>query len=1040
MKIYESSVRKPISTILIFAGVMFFGLFSLKNLSVDMYPEMDIPSISVITTYAGANASDIEVNITRLLEDNLNTVENLKELTSESRDNVSVISLEMEWGSDLNEAANDIRDVVNRVQSELPDGADVPTIFKFSSSMIPVMMLSATADDSYAALEKILDEKLVNVLNRIDGVGAVSLAGEPVREIQVNVDPQKIEAYNISVEQIGQLIAQENINIPSGTIDIGNNTFNVKTDAEFTNSDVLQQIIVTHRNGKDIYLRDIAQIRDTLEKATMDERINGRRGVRIIVQKQSGANTVEIANNIFAILPQIQASLPNDIKIDVIMDGSESIVNSIASLSDTVMYAFIFVVLVVLFFLGRWRATFIICLTIPVSLIVSFIYLYATGSTINIISLSSLSIAIGMVVDDAIVVLENITKHIERGSTPKEAAIYATNEVWLAVIATTLTVVAVFLPLTMVSGMAGIMFRELGWIVSLIVCVSTVAAITLTPMMSAYLLKPETDESRKNKYKGLGVIFRPIEAFLDKLDNGYAKILTWAVRHRTVVILFSLAIFISSLFLISKVPTEFFPPADNGIIAAEVQLEQNIGVEYTARVARQIDSIIYSKYPEINIISASAGVSSSSNAFAAMTTTGSHLINYNFRLPPAGTRDRTIYQISDRLREDLDKIPAIRQYTVIPGGSQGGGASSASLVELKVFGYDFNATNAIATDLKEKVAALNGTRDVQLSRDDLRPEYNVNLDRDRLAFYGLNSATVSSYIRNRINGLEASKYREDGEEYDIVIRYAEPFRKSIEDIENILVYNSEGTGIRVKDIGKVIEEFAPPTISRINRQRVVSVEASLADGVALGDVVKQINDLLATYEVPDGITLEVGGTVEDQNESFSDLMMLFLLIVILVYIVMATQFESFIMPLIIMFTLPFAFTGVFLALYLSGTPLSLIALIGAIMLVGIVVKNGIVMVDFTNLLRERGASVNQSVISAGKSRLRPVLMTSLTTILGMVPLAIGTGEGSEIWQPMGIAVIGGLTFSTILTLIVIPVAYSIFGVVGISRKKKANSK
>lgn len=556
MKIYEASVRKPISTILIFLGVVIFGLFSLNNLAVDMYPDLDYPAISVITYYDGANASEVETNVTRILEDNLNTVNNLKKLTSTSRDNISLITAEMEWGSDLNEAANDIRDVVGRVQSYLPDDVETPVIFKFSSSMIPVLVLSATADESYSGLYKILDDRLVNVLNRVDGVGAVSLSGEPTREVQVNIDPQKMDAYGLSVEQIGSIIAAENSNVPSGTLDIGNNTYNIKADVEFKNSDEIGKIVLGSQNGRTIKLEDVAEVKDTLEKATMEVLINGRRGVIVVVQKQSGANTVSIVNKVLDMLPGIENNLPPDIEIDLIMDGSESIVDSINSLTQTVMFAFLFVIIVVLFFLGRWRATFIICLTIPVSLVVSFIYLYATGSTLNIISLSSLSIAIGMVVDDAIVVLENITTHIERGSSPKEAAIYATNEVWLAVIATTLTVVAVFLPLTMLSGMAGILFRELGWIVTLVVCVSTVAAITLTPMLSAYLLKLD---GGVHNYKGLGVIFKPIDKFLDNLDIWYAKILTWAVRHRTVVIILAFGIFGSSLLLLRTVPTEFFP-------------------------------------------------------------------------------------------------------------------------------------------------------------------------------------------------------------------------------------------------------------------------------------------------------------------------------------------------------------------------------------------------------------------------------------------------------------------------------------------------
>ena len=1021
MKIYESAVRKPISTVLLFVGVMVFGLFSLSRLSVDQYPEIEIPQISVITMYPGANAADIETNITRVLEDNLNTVNNLKKLTSKSQDNVSMITVEFEYGSDLNEGANEIRDVVSRVQSMLPDEVDYPTIFKFSTSMMPIMMLAVTAEESYPALSKILDDKLVNVLNRVDGVGAVSVIGAPEREVQVNVDPTKLDAYGLTVEQLGQIIAAENVNIPSGTIDIGNNTFNVKADGEFDLSDELRRVVVSNAGGRTVMLTDVAEIRDTLEKATMDERVNGQRGVRVMFQKQSGANTVNIVHEIQRRLPAIEQSLPRDVKMELIFEGSQEITDAIDSLSETVLYAFLFVVLVVMIFLGRWRATLIICMTIPVSLICSFIYLFATGSTLNIISLSSLSIAIGMVVDDAIVVLENITTHIERGSSPKEAAIYATNEVWLSVIATTLVVVAVFMPLTMVPGMAGILFRELGWIVSIVVCVSTTAAITLTPMMSAYLLRRE---GGVHDYRGLGVIYKPVDRALAWLDTAYARSLGWVVGHRRISVFSMMGLFVLSLGLITQVPTEFFPPSDNSRIAATVRLEQNLSVEYTARIARQIDSILYAEFPEVRLVSASAGANSSDNAFAAMQTTGSHIINYNIRLAEVETRDRSIYTISDLLRRKLDRIPEIREYTVTPGG-QMGNMSGSSTVDIKVFGHDMELTNAIATDLRDRMAQLEGTRDVRLSREDLRPEYNVVFDRDRLSYYGMNSATASQAVRNRIDGLVASKYREDGDEYDIVVRYAEPFRTRVEDIENITLHNAQGRLVKLREVGRVQEEFAAPEIQRENRQRVITVESSLGAGVALGDVVAEAQRLIDDYPLPDGVDLELGGTVEDQGDAFSDLGMLFVLIILLVYIVMATQFESLKFPFIIMFTIPFACTGVFLALWMTSTPLSLIALIGAIMLVGIVTKNGIVMVDYMNLLIERGAEVSEAVVAGGKSRLRPVLMTSFTTILGMLPLAIGTGAGSETWQPMGIAVIGGLTFSTILTLFIVPALYSI---------------
>ena len=1032
MKIFETSVRKPISTILIFAGVIILGLFSLRNLAIDMYPKMDFPAVFVMTTYQGANAADIETNVTRILEDNLNTVENLKKITSTSADNVSMISLELEWGSDITEAVNDVRDVVGRAQAMLPDEVDDPIVLKLNSSMMPVIVMYATASESYAALNKLLDERLVNPLNRIDGVGAVSLMGAPMRQIQVNVDPQRLEAYNLSVEQLGQIIGAENLDTPGGTIDVGQLTLSIRATGELKSSDQLRDIVISDRGGRPVYLRDVAEIRDTLEKATLVERINGEQGVRIIVQKQSGSNSVQIANAVQAMLPEIQATLPSDIHLGVVFSTAESIVDSINSLSETVLFAFIFVMLVVLFFLGRWRATFIIILTIPISLITAFIYLYATGSTLNIISLSSLSIAIGMVVDDAIVVLENITKHMERGSSPREASIYGTNEVWLAVIATTLVVLAVFMPLTMLGGMMGIMFKELGWIVSIVMVVSTTAAVTLTPMLTSLMLKMNFQHS----YKGLSRLFIPIEKFLNWLDRVYAGMLSWAVRHRTVVLVSALLIFVGSIFVMLKTPFDFFPKSDDGIIQATVELDQGVNVDYTMEVADRISALWREQYPEIEIMSVSAGVASSGTSiFAAMQGGGSHVISYMMKMTDVEQRDRSIFVIGDDMRRDLDGFAEIVDYTVTAGnsGSMGSGAD----IQLKVFGYDFDVTDALARRLQDSVKLIPGAADVQLSREDMRPEYRVIFDREKLAAYGLNTATASMYVRNRINGLIASRYREDGDEYDIVVRYGEQFRGSLEAVENITLYSpTTGSPVKLREVGQIVEEFAPPTIEREDRQRIVSVNVMLAPGYAMTDVAEPVEELIARTELPEDVFIEIGGSYEEMQEGIADLLLLLALIIILVYIVMATQFESFRSPFIIMFSLPFAFTGVFLALWMTGTSMSMIAMIGAVMLVGIVVKNGIVMVDFTNLLRDRGMSINQSVIAAGKSRLRPVLMTSLTTILGMLPLALSSGEGSETWKPMGISVIGGLTFSTVLTLIVIPVMYSLFGAGRLKRQRK----
>ena len=1036
MKIYESAVRKPISTALIFIGIIVFGLFSVSKLGVDQYPDIEVPYISVITMYPGGNAEDIETNITRILEDQLNSVDNLDKITSKSSDNVSMVILEFEYGCDLTEAANDVRDVVSRSQSLLPEEVEYPTVMKFSTSMMPIMMLSVTADESYNALYKILDDKMANELNRINGIGSVAVIGAREREVQVNVDPNKLEAYGLTVESLGQIIAAENINVPAGKLDLGTQTFNLKTDLEFQDSRELFDIVISNQGGRTVMLSDVAEIKDTLEELTMDERINGRRGVRILVQKQTGANSVQIIEDVQEKLKEIIPTLPPDCKVETIYESSEYINSAINSLAETIMFAFIFVILVVMFFLGRWRATFIICLTIPISLICAFIYLYAVGSTLNIISLSALSIAIGMVVDDAIVVLENITTHIERGSKPKEAAIYATNEVWLSVIATTLVVVAVFMPLTMIPGMAGILFRELGWIVTIVVCVSTCAAITLTPMLSAYMLKLDGGE---HTYKGVGIIYKPIDLFLKWLDNLYEKMLRFVVKWRKTATFLLMLLFGLSLLLVSKVPTEFFPPSDNSRISMTVKLPQNTHVDETARIARQIDDIIAEKYPYIHMVSASAGENSSSNAFAAMQTTGSHLINYNLRMPNRKDVERpTIFEISDGLRKDLASIPEITEFQVIPGGQQGGGmGGGASTVDIKVFGHDMETAMNTAKDLQARLSKLGTMRDVQLSREDLQPEFNVRFDRQKLAYYGLNSATVAQFIRNRIYGYECTKYREDGDEYNIVVRYAENFRESIEDVENIVLYTAMGQPIKLKEVATISEEYSSPTIERENRQRIVTVKGSVGAGVALGDAVVEVNGVLADYEVPTGITLELGGSIEDQGEAFSDIGLLLVLIVVLVYIVMATQFESLLYPFIIMFTIPFAMSGVFIALWLTGTPLSIIALIGAIMLVGIVTKNGIVMVDYMNLLVERGSSISDAVINGGKSRLRPVLMTSLTTVLGMLPMALGIGEGSETWQPMGVSVVGGLFMSTLITLFIVP---SLYAMLEGSKERRARRK
>ena len=1029
MSIYESSVKKPVMTALIFVGVVILGLFSFNKLPIDLLPEIETNTIMVMTTYDGASASDIETNVTRPLESSLNTVANLKTIKSVSKENRSIITLEFNYGNDIEVITNDIREKLDLVSSYLPDGVGKPIIFKFSTDMIPVIMLSATANKSLPALYRILDDNVANPLARIAGVGSVSINGAPQREIQVYVDPVKLEAYKLTVESLAQFIRMENMNTPAGSMDIGSETYSLRVQGEFKDASEINSIVVGNANGKTVYLSDVAVVKDNLEERVQKSFTNGVQGASIIVQKQSGSNTVKIAEAIQKELPNIQKNLPADVKLNVIMDTSDNIKQTINGLTETVLYAFLFVALVVLFFLGRWRATIIIILTIPISLISAFIFLGSTGGSLNIITLSSLSLAIGMVVDDAIVVLENITTHIEKGSRPKSAAVHGTNEVAVSIIASTLTIIAVFFPMTLITGMAGVMFGQLGWMVTIIITVSMICALTLTPMLASQLLRLNPHRS-----KTFEMIYGPIERLLDKFDNAYATLVNWAVRHRKSIIVYATLFFILSMIPIGFIGTEFYPAQDNGRIALTIETPVGTRSEITREVAKKFTEKWQKKYPELDMINYNVGQASSSNVWGSFQANGSNIASFSIRMTPLADRSRSMFEICDSIRKDIEHTPEVRKSKVLAGGGMGftGGQST---LDLEIYGYDFAKTDKIAKELSEKVAKIDGLVNVSISREDYTPEYQVEFDREKLALNGLNIATASNYLRNRINGLTASLFREDGEEYTIRVAYAPEYRQSIEAIENIIIYNNQGQAIKLKDLGQVVERFTPPTIERKSRQRLITV-ASTVSGTTLDKAVAAIDAELKTINIPSDVYVVIGGSYKDQQESFGDLGTLMLIIIMLVFIVMASQFESLTYPFIIMFSIPFAISGVVLALGITGSTFNMMSFVGLIMLIGIVVKNGIVLVDYINLNRERGMGIIHAVVNGGKSRLRPVIMTTLTTILGMLPLAISNSQGSEMWKPMAITVIGGLTVSTILTLVIVPTIYTLFAASGVKRQHK----
>ena len=1032
MSLFEGAVKRPIMTALCFIAVVIFGIFSYSKLPIDLLPDIETNTIMVMTSYPGASASDIENNVTRPLENTLNSVEHLKHITSKSSENISIVTLEFEFGYDIDDLTNDVRDKLDMVASALPDDANSPIIFKFSADMIPILMLSVKAEESLPALYKILDDNIANPLARIDGVGTVSISGAPKREINIYMDPVKMEAYNIPVETVSSVIAGENRNIPGGSFDIGSNTYALRVEGEFKSPQEMLELVVGSHNGANVYLKDIARLVDSTEERAQKAFTDGKQGAMIIIQKQTGGNSVAIANAVRAELPKLQKRLPKDIEIGIIVDTSENIKMTISTLGETIAYALLFVMLVVFIFLGRWRATVIIGLTIPFSLIASFIYLLITDGSLNTISLSCLSIAIGNVVDDAIVVLENVTTHIERGSSPKSAAVHGTNEVAISVVASTLTMLAVFFPLTMVTGMAGILFKQLGWMMCIIMVVSTVAALSLIPMLCSNMLKLQKKQSKLFK-----VMYAPIAKGLDKLDNWYAKRINWAVRHRWTVLIACFALFFLSLMCAKGIKSEFFPSQDNGRVAATVKLPIGTRVEISQEIALKLTNQWKERYgDDMKVCNFRVGQADSDNTFASLSENGSHIISFNMSFVPLTERSTGLGVICDEMRADIKRIPEVAQSNVSMGGgsSSMGGQATASF---EIYGYDFDITDRLSKELADSLRKSSCISQVNISRSDYQPEYQVEFDREKLAMHGLNLSTAATYLRNRYNGSLATYFREDGDEYDVKVRYEPTSRTSIADIENIIIYSGTGKPVRIKELGKVVQRELPPTIERKDRDRIVTVSAVIASGSALSDGVEYGLNVIDNMEIPSGYSVDIAGSYEDQLETTADMGVLALLIIILVFIVMAAQFESLTYPFIIMFSIPFALSGVILALFLTGTNMNVMSILGAIMLIGIVVKNGIVLIDYTMLLRERGLGIIPATVRAARSRLRPILMTTLTTILGMVPLAVSQGVGAEMWRPLGVAVIGGLTISTIMTLIYTPVMYCIFGSNGIKRRRKS---
>jgi len=1022
MKLPEFGVTRPVFTTMIFFGILILGIVSYILLPIDLMPKLEFPTLTVTTSYSGAATEDVEARITKLLEQRLSTIPRLNDIISTSQENLSTITLMFEWGTDLNEATNDVRQQIDFATRFLPEDAERPMIFKFDMSMFPVLVYGITAEESYGDLYNIIDETLANDLRRIEGVAMTMAFGGLQREIKVKVDKQRLEAYQLSINQIANIIAAENINETVGDLKIGKTDYVIRTPGEFNTLEEISKVVVGFTNGSPIYLKDIATVEDAFKNIEQRTRINNKPGMIMMVQKQSGENTVTVAERVREEIPRLIKNLPPDVDVHLAMDTSEFIQLSINNLMITIGWALLFVILVVFFFIGELRSSFIVALTIPFSLIIAYIFLFIGGYTINLMTLSAIAIAIGMVIDAAIVVFENTYRHFtDEGETRKEASIFGSSEVGLAVTASTITTAAIFVPIMFVEGITGIMFRELAYVIIIVLMASLFSALTLTPMFaSKFMKKPE---ERKKRRKSSVTFQKFTYNWIEKLSSRYRGILEYSLNHRRLIIISFLMFFILSLSLLAIIPTEFIPESDQSTVICNIELPVGTRIEVTDKIMAQIEQIAAKEIPEIDILFSQCGESSGMGGGGMGGRNDINIMMVGFSLVEKGERDRSSQEISEHLREKIARIPGIEKIEFSEQNMMAG-TSTDKPIMVEIYGHNIDETDELAEQVRSFMENIEGLTDISVSREQGRPELWVEVDKDKASSLGLNMFTISNTLRTKFYGKVATRYREAGDEYDTFIQLKDTDRETIDDLRNVFVETPMGQQIPVINFANIVKKTGPVSIDRKNQERMVTVGASLYKR-ALGSVVRDIERELSRINIPEGVSVKIGGTAEDQQEAFFYLSLALVLGIALVYMIMAAQFESFIDPFIVLFSIPFSVTGVLWGLLITGTTLNIMSFVGMVMLVGIVVNNAIVLVDYLNILRTRGLKCSDAVLTAGPRRLRPILMTAFTTIFALFPMVLSTGEGSEMWAPLGISVIGGLFLSTVVTLVFVPTLYSV---------------
>ena len=1015
---------------MISAVITLLGALSLTRLPVDLMPEFEQPTLTVRVSYPGVGPLEMEELVTRPMEQAVSAVPGLVRVQSSSSEGNSQVQLNFEWGEDLSEAADEVRTRVDRLRGRLPEEAAAPTVFKFDSNSQPIMQIGIEGDYDPVTLREVAQNDLAPRFERVDGVAAVTVNGGVRRQIHVELSKEKITALNLSVNQVVQTLRTENQNTPLGEIYQGDATFLLRSHGQFQSIEDIRNLVVLTRQGVPVYLRDIAEVLDTTEERRSIMRINGKPGVQIQVQKQSGKNTVSVANAVRAEVERVNREVPG-IRMIVTQDTSTYIQNAIHNVQEHAMIGGVLVILIIFVFLRDFRSTLIVSTSIPVSVIGTFALLYFGGFTLNTMTFGGLALGIGMIVDAAIVVLENTHRHLHMGKDKMTAAIDGSEEVWSAILASTLTHIAVFIPLLFLSGTASIMFTQLSFVVMFSLAMSLFVAVTIVPVLCSRWLKTPDEEAAATGITAR--LYRASERGLEAMDERYRQVIHLALNHRPTVIGGAAALVVAAVLLYPMVGVELLPQADEGEVNVQAELAVGTRFERTEEALLTLEGMIRQAVPEaVTLITSGGGGGNNWQGGGGGGQT--HRGQIRLMLVPRDERERTTEDIAIDLRRQLQGIPGLVARANPTGGNNqlqrllsGGGNNNqnSGRLALEIRGHDLDDARRLAQDARELLEQTPGIADVSVGREEGRPEIAVRVDRPKAAMLGMTVASVANTIQTNVAGTTAAQYRERGNEYPVVVRLREADRRQIADVGDVLLSTPSGQVVPAKNVMAVSREAGPVQIQRKNMERITTVNAEIE--IPLSEAVKEVESRLNQIRVPPDFSVGFGSEVEEQARSFRQLQMVLILAVLLVYAVMASQYESLRDPFIIMFSVPVAAIGVVLSLMWTNTPFSMQAYIGIIMLAGIVVSNAILLVDYINTLRRRdGMPLREAVELGGRTRLRPILMTSIATVLGLVPMAIGIGEGGELQAPLARVVVGGLITSTLVTLVLVPAVYTVF--------------